>query len=141
MAKPLPSAEFDCQTCGLCCVAGHEQDAFCDLTEADLERFITNRGKRWIRRNVLFATAFDLLCQAIDGGRSVGAALRTKIRKVRAGPLKDYEICACFALRGSPLRKVSCSIYEDRPHACRIAVKPGDKVCKTIRRQTKALVS
>ena len=141
MAKRLPKAKPDCQTCGLCCLAGYEQDAFCDVTEADLKKLVATLGERWIKRNVLFASPFDMLCQAIDGRNGVDAAIKTKTLKVRSGALKGCEVCACTALRGVPLKKVSCAIYENRPHACRVAVKPGDRVCKAIRNQATAFTS
>ena len=125
----------DCMTCGLCCVATSDQEAFCDLDDADLERLSEAVGDSWIKRNIMFASTFDMIARRFDGGRhGADMAIKTKSLPIKSGPLKGCESCACVALKGVPMKKVSCSIYEDRPQACRVAVKPGDRTCLEIRR-------
>lgn len=119
-----------CRSCGACCVAPHDQDAFCDVTAADEERL----GRRFVRLNVLHSTPYDQLLRAMDGTRAVDGAIRTVWREQKAGPLKGYSGCACAALRGSVMSRVSCSVYERRPRACRVAVKPGDRTCREVRK-------
>jgi len=125
----------DCMACGLCCVATSTQEAFCDLDDADLETLADALGDRWIRRNVMFASTFDMLARRFDGGgQGADMAIKTKILPINSGPLKGCESCACVALKGVPMKKVSCSIYENRPRACQTAVNPGDRTCLEIRR-------
>jgi len=119
----------DCLTCGACCVSVFDQEAFADVTPSDCERL----GVRWVRRNVLFPSFFDMTLMAIDG-RGVFGAIQTKWRTQRAGPLKDCSVCSCTALRGSVMNRVSCRVYDKRPEVCRTAVKPGDRACKDIRK-------
>ena len=121
----------DCRTCGLCCVAPHDQDSFCDLDEEDEERI----GESWVRRNVMRYSTFErFLAAANTGQRLPPGAIRTRWKPVKAGPLKGHRACACVALRGSILRRVSCSIYGRRPKVCREAIAPGDHTCLDLRR-------
>ena len=129
---PVALEKPDCCTCGCCCVSTYDQESFCDVTEEDLSHFTP----AWIRRNVVGFSVFDMALAMLDNSPVAGCpgALRTKWTTQKAGPLKGLQACTCFALRGSLLSKVSCSIYENRPHACREAIKPGNKVCKQLRR-------
>lgn len=120
----------DCLTCGVCCVCPRDQEYYCDMTPEDMERL----DKKFIKSSVGFMSPFDMLVMAIDGHNIMGGAILTKWRTMRSGPFKSYEINTCKALRGSVMHKVSCSIYENRPEACREAVKPGDKACRDVRR-------
>ena len=126
MKREIP----DCRTCGVCCVCPQDQGYYCDLIPEDMDRL----SKKFLDDNVLFTSLFDMLAMAIDGNRVMGGAIRTKWRTMRSGPFKGYEMNTCAALRGSVMNKVSCSIYKNRPEACRIAVEPGDKSCKDTRR-------
>jgi len=119
-----------CLSCGACCVAPHEQDSFCDVTMEDAERL----GKKFVRLHVLGTSSLDLLTSIIDGRNTPPAAIKTRWLKARTGPFKGGQFNACAALRGSVMSRVHCSIYADRPHVCRVAVKPGDRVCRAIRR-------
>lgn len=123
------ASEVDCRSCGLCCVAPYDQEAFADLEADDFKRL----SRSWVRRNVLFAAPFDLLVQALEGARSVQAAVKTRWKKVKAGPLQGCQVCACVSLRGSPGNQVSCAIYDRRPRTCRESVNPGDRTCLQIR--------
>jgi Fe-S-cluster containining protein len=126
----------DCRKCGACCVAPYEQDTFCDVTPEDEERL----GKKFVRLNVLNSRAIDILAAAIDGANYPSAAIKTKWRESKVGTLKGYRFNTCIALRGSVMHKVSCDVYEDRPRACREAVKPGDRTCREIRRTFKSTI-
>jgi len=105
-------SEFDCRRCGACCISWEDQETYCDVLEADKRRL----SKSFVEKNI------------IDG------AIRTKWKQIRSGPLRGFEMNSCAALRGSVMHRVCCSIYENRPKTCRVAVKPGDRVCKEIRR-------
>ena len=123
----------DCRQCGLCCIATSDQEAFCDLTDEDLKKLQAALGDRWVGHNVFFASSFDRLVAVLDGGKHPDAALRTKLRVLKTGPLKGCEICACAMLKGTPMKSVSCSIYDNRPRTCRVSVKPGNRDCLKIR--------
>ncbi len=124
----------DCLTCGLCCIAPYDQDVFADVDDQSLERLLIQKGERWALKNIMLASPFDRLCDAIDGGRSPGAAIKTHWKPVKTGPMRGCRVCACVALRGDPAHKVSCSIYEHRPESCRKAIQPGDNSCLAIRK-------
>lgn len=119
-----------CRSCGLCCIAVHDQPAFCDVTAEDLKQF----SRQWTRSNVMFPHVFDQLVAGIEGFHLPDAAIKTKWQKTNRGKFKGFEMCRCVALRGNPGHAVKCSIYEKRPEVCRDAVKPGDKTCREIRR-------
>ncbi len=100
------------------------------MIEADLDRLSAG----FIRKNVKFTTPFQGLLAAISHRREVTATISTKWAAIRTGPLKDYEMNYCAALRGSVMSRVRCTIYANRPAVCRSAVKPGDRNCKDVRR-------
>jgi|PlaIllAssembly_1097288.scaffolds.fasta_scaffold00167_4 Fe-S-cluster containining protein len=121
---------FDCRACGACCVCPQDQIEYCDLIETDLE--LLSDG--FIKKNVRFTTPFQGLLDTLNHRREVTATISTKWVMIRTGPLKDYEMNYCAALRGSVMNRVRCSIYANRPVVCRSAVEPGDRNCKEIRR-------
>lgn len=125
-----------CRSCGICCVSLTESEVYCDVTVEDMKRL----SKGFVRKNVVRPRLFDRLAHAIDGNYIPDGALKTVWNEQKAGPLKGVEVCACVALRGSVMHKVSCSIYEQRPRACRIAVVPGDKACRQVREQFQRLL-
>lgn len=131
----MPREIPDCRECGLCCVSPHDQECFCDLLEEDEKRL----GSRTLRGKVVYPTFFDQLAHEIDG-RHIPAAIKTRWVEQKAGPLKGISTCSCVFLQGSLLKKVSCQVYEKRPRACRVAVKPGDRTCKTLRKMTRDLL-
>ncbi len=100
-----------CQSCGLCCVSPYDQPAYVDVTPRDEERL----GKRFVRLHV------------IDG------SIATEWRDVKRGPYKGYRMNRCIALRGEVGFGVKCSVYENRPAICRVALVPGDEACRSIR--------
>ena len=122
MAKEVITSET-CRSCGACCIAPYNQPSFCDVEEKDLKRL----GRRVVRLHVLQPTVFE---QLVGDSR---AALRTRWTKVAAGPLAGWQLNQCVMLRGSPMQRVGCRIYEKRPGVCRSAVKPGDRACREIR--------
>lgn len=120
----------DCRTCGVCCISVADADIWAEITFEDAKRL----GSAWCKRNVLGNDELNLLCCAFSGRPSYYGGIRTRWRKVRGGPLKGIEICACVALKGDPLRKVRCDVYEKRPTVCRKALQPGEKQCLQARR-------
>ena len=117
--------KYDCMKCGLCCCSLQDQDAFCDLTEVDLRKF----SRQWITVNVQLSSLFEMLVQ-----EQPQAAIKVKWSNTKRGPLKGADVLQCVALRGNVMNNVRCSIYENRPRVCRIAVNPGDRLCRNIRR-------
>lgn len=118
---------IDCLTCGACCIGLYGQEGFCDISEADLTRL-----PKAFLRHVRYFSSFDLLVHSQALQDTIGA-IRTKWRKQHAGPCKDFELCTCYALKGSVLHSVRCTIYEVRPLCCCDAVQPGSKTCQNIR--------
>jgi Fe-S-cluster containining protein len=118
--------EFNCVECGACCWSIQEQASFCDLTEAECDRFTP----QFLSKNVEFFSIFDrfVSCQKLPA-----AALRTKWLLNKSGPFKGVETLVCCQLDGSILQKVRCKIYEKRPGTCKRSVKPGDRTCRQIR--------
>lgn len=117
----------NCQACGLCCVSPYDnQDSFADVTVEDCERL----GVKWVKRNVVFPPLFDQLAFGHT------PAIKTRWLRQRSGPLKGESALACVALRGILLKKVRCSVYEQRPTCCREAIKPGTSVCLDLRRES-----
>lgn len=126
----MPKKEkLDCRDCGVCCISVFDQTSFCNVEVDDLERM----GVRLVRKHVEFPAPIDMLASLLDS-RPAPPAIKTKWRKVRTGPLKDCDVCACVFLRGSPLHRVSCRIYPKRPAVCRKAVKPNTRICHRIRK-------
>lgn len=125
-ARTTKKMKIDCRTCGACCWSVVDQTNFCDLTDAEVRRFSPQFRAANVEHN-------SLLHVLVSQGRVPEAALRTKWRKMRSGPLKGAEVLVCCMLRGSVLRHVRCAIYETRPFVCRRAVKPGDKTCLLVR--------
>jgi len=101
----------DCQKCGACCWSRFDHETYCDVVDEDRARLGS-----WGKRNI------------------IGGAIKTKVRTMRAGPLKGYDVLICAGLRGDILHRVSCAVYERRPRVCRIAVKPGSRNCMMQRR-------
>jgi Fe-S-cluster containining protein len=118
-----------CRTCGICCVSLTESDVYCDVTVEDMKRL----SKGFVQQFVVRTRLVDRLGHALDGNGVPDGAIKTSWTKQKTGPLKGIEVCACSALRGSVMSRVSCSVYEDRPRVCRVAVVPGDKACRQAR--------
>lgn len=116
-----------CTSCGVCCVAPSQQDVFADVDERDIVRL----GKK-ARSLVRAQNPFDIT-NLLDGEHQPYAAIATRWRRMRAGPLRGWSINGCAALQGDLLHKCACSVYENRPRVCRTAVRPGDRTCRELR--------
>lgn len=120
-----------CTKCGLCCIALQDQKSFCDLTSTDLDKLPAKSR----RCDVCYFTSLDVFLNTLRGGTQAVGAIKTKYRKVKSGPLKDFTICACVFLQGNPLQSTKCAIYKNRPRTCHTAVKRGDETCKFLRQK------
>lgn len=116
-----------CTECGLCCISWQWQDVYCNIREEDVAK-IPKRHRGQIK----YMGAFDHLCSVIDGGFACPAAIKTRTVKPRTGPLKEIELCACALLRGTPLKKVWCAVYEQRPSTCHEAMRQGEPACRSL---------
>lgn len=103
---------LDCRSCGLCCVSPYAANTYVDVTPRDEEKL----GKKFVRLHV------------IDGSIAVEEVV------TKRGPLMGVRMNRCAALRGSVGFAVHCSVYENRPAICRVALMPGDEACLDIRR-------
>lgn len=127
----VPKGKPNCLTCGICCVSVHEDNPiWAEVLLDDCRRL----GPSWCKRNVLGYSTMSLLTRVLDHRPAFMGGIKTKWRKVEAGPFKGVEVCACVALKGSIMHKVSCSVYKQRPKVCRNALKPGEKQCLEARR-------
>jgi Fe-S-cluster containining protein len=102
---------FDCQTCGACCCNTDENRAeeYVDYVEVK-PRMPLSRHPSLLRR----------LTVVNDKGE--------RHMKLRGAEQR------CVALEGTLGKRVSCTIYDLRPAACR-TVKPGSKECLRDRRE------
>ncbi len=129
MARRETITAKTCLSCGACCVAPNDTDAYCDVTHEDAERL----GKRFVRLHVLQSRPVDYLASYLDGHQMPPGAIRTKWRKQTRGPHRGYKMLTCAMLTGNVGHRVSCRIYEKRPDVCHRAVKPGDRACREVR--------
>ncbi|HKQ71363.1 MAG TPA: YkgJ family cysteine cluster protein [Polyangiaceae bacterium] len=104
------SGELDCTRCGACCANPDENRA---------ERFVDYVEVR--RSEPLLAK--PKLAQRFVVYNAEGVA-----------HLRLDESGKCLALRGKIGRRVSCTIYEDRPLGCR-KVEAGSERCLAYRRE------
>lgn len=117
----------DCRTCGLCCIALQDTEIWAEVTMADAVRL----GSPWCKKHIIGFSLLSMVCRA--PGASLGG-IETVWREVKAGPMKGVRVCVCVALRGSPLHRCSCRVYDKRPEVCRKALNPGEKQCLEARR-------
>jgi Fe-S-cluster containining protein len=118
-----------CLTCGLCCIPlNPQQDAFCDVDEKDIKRL---RGKA--RGRVVYPSMFESALSMIDG-RGSHRALKTRLTKQTKGLFVGYFISRCTFLSGNLGHKVRCLVYKDRPRTCHIAMVPGNRNCRALRK-------
>jgi Fe-S-cluster containining protein len=101
--------EYDCQRCGLCCVADYDYGYYVDLTDDDLARL-----SPYYRRT-----------HVVGEDTKNFPALATLTR--------DDGAVLCVAFRGREMVSCRCTIYDTRPQICR-NFKPGSKTCQDIRR-------
>lgn len=109
----------DSLTCGACCVSLENDQAFCNVDEEDQKRL----DRRFLAKH-LRTVYFPMEGTAEE-------ALAVKDIKAKTGPLKGIHMNVCVALRGSPMSRVSCSIYSKCPKVCD-SIKAGDKTCLRI---------
>lgn len=122
--KVVKITKSDCVKCGLCCMAG----LVVTLTEEDEKRL----GARRVRLHVIVPRPLDAFAAILDG-RVAQPELANRQLSVRSGPLRDGSYEACVFLRGAPLKSTRCSIYKDRPSACR-DFEPGSAMCRVTRK-------
>jgi Fe-S-cluster containining protein len=110
----MKKSEIDCRKCGACCSPqtwgcsmSEQKDGYVQLLDFDLEVM----SEEYVRKHV-------------KKSRKHGLQLACK---------KNHNGCVCVALRGTVGKRVSCSIYERRPHACRIFEKGGPACLETLR--------
>ena len=107
-------ADLDCRACGACCAAPYASDeTYVALEPPDVERL---RAVERRRHRALVV---------IDDDATYGT-LRT--RETADGTM-------CVLLRGRIGARVRCSVYDDRPRACRVFAR-GSDACLTARRET-----
>lgn len=114
----MPDAVYDCQTCGACCAAAPAMTGYVRLHDIDLER---------LRR-----TDLPILRQEDQWSDWTEEVYRLGTKVDAAG----QRVCAGFA--GEVGGVCSCSVYEQRPQACRY-LEPGTFACREARRQAKIL--
>lgn len=115
---PTTTEALDCVRCGACCIADNEDEDYVHLYDEDVER-LTERERRLLVVKPRERSGGDWI---------VFQAIRTSYD--RRGN------CRCKALRGTIGRKVSCSIYERRPLACR-RFEVGNRVCLIAREENR----
>ena len=102
---------FDCQACGACC---------CNTNENRAERYVDYvevTGRAALRRHPALIRKLTVLND--KGERHM---------RLRGADQR------CVALQGRLGQRVSCTIYELRPAACR-TVQPGSRECRRDRRE------
>ena len=105
----MPSvSRYDCVRCGACCCNTPENRAegFIDYVEIDARAPLLQRPEL-ARRHVVYNE---------DG----------------VPHLRVHPDGRCLALRGRLGQQVRCTIYSDRPHACR-KVEAGSALCRRYR--------
>jgi Fe-S-cluster containining protein len=101
--------DLDCQTCGACCVNPRESDTYLLLDRADVRR---------LRRHRLPVVR----AEEAEGLAELGTKTNAQ------------GLCVCVALRGRVGRRCACTVYRDRPHACR-EFRAGSAECLRARRE------
>ena len=109
----IMNREFDCQTCGACCASPYTGDAYVALDDGEAKR-LTLRGLP-----VIFQQ------QGGDPPEFL-PKLGTKL------DAHATKVCAAFG--GSVRSSCFCSIYEERPNACR-QFDVGGNACREARRR------
>jgi Fe-S-cluster containining protein len=108
LAAPALGAEdpsrWDCQACGACC--------------HNLDSNLASGVRYWVE-----IAATDKILTRQDLMRKLVTHDRNRVPHLRMN-----HDGTCEALRGTIGKKVSCSIYHQRPSPCR-RVMPGDETC------------
>jgi Fe-S-cluster containining protein len=120
-------SDFDCTKCGACCLyPGDDDPDFPDMA-SEYARVSSYDLQRRLRP------------ASLDG--LVNIRKRTKTSKLtmpefgfmKTKSFGDFGM-GCTALRGTPGRRTSCGIYEQRPTVCR-KFKPGSDACLEARQE------
>lgn len=98
--------EFDCLSCGACCVSDFEALDYVHLFEPEVDRLVA-KGKG------------HLVYEEKTYGEPM-YSMRTRS--------DSCGNCRCVALEGTIGEKVACTIYDIRPEICR-KFKPGSTCC------------
>jgi Fe-S-cluster containining protein len=120
--RRLPQAvDYDCQSCGACCVPTYDVESYVHLLQEDVDR-LDAAGQ-----------LEDLAVQTNRYGpiryEDPHWALLTK---TQTQPEAEYTVCK--ALSGPVGKDCSCSIYDSRPKAC-IDFQPGSLYCQAAREE------
>ena len=108
------SDDFDCRTCGACCVADYDDVGYVHVNEEDFDRLTEKEQRRLVHE------------EASEERLLVFRTLKTASDKCGN--------CRCAALRGTVGLRVSCTIYERRPQAC-VRFAAGSMQCLEARKQ------
>ena len=102
--------EFDCQTCGACCVSPYTGDAYVALNDSEATR--------------LASAQLPVVLQRQGGDPPVFLP--------KLGTTLSANAIVCVAFGGAAGSTCSCGIYEERPNACR-QFEAGGKACRETR--------
>jgi len=103
----------DCRSCGACCVGSMDDGhGWADCTEEDVVRMTRSARARLVP--IRYGFTFNPAILATP------TKMTPEFGKV------------CSFLRGTPGKRVSCSIYETRPTVC-AKYKPGGEGCRQAR--------
>jgi len=106
--------EFDCVTCGACCVSTWDSETYVYVGDDDV-------------RQLRLAYDEDEVARIVGGlDDPMEQGLKTKVN--------CQGHVTCIVLDGKVGERCSCSIYEHRPETC-IDFKPGGDCCKLAREE------
>lgn len=119
----------DCRECGACCLATIGlPDGTCDVEEDEIAQLPAE-----LQKQLIYPEPYELMARTLSGRKSFYAVIPVKVSTAKSGPLKGIDCSTCVCLEGSVMDRVSCSIYEQRPKSCRVALMPGDPTCRKTR--------
>jgi Fe-S-cluster containining protein len=101
------SEEYDCQACGACCSTSPGELDYVLVRHGELDELLEHVPDYYVRTDQ-------------DG-----------IHALRTCPT-DQGLTTCVALEGEVGEEVSCTIYENRPRACR-NFQAGSMACEMAR--------
>jgi hypothetical protein len=104
---------YDCETCGACCASPWDHEGYVRLNDDDLQR--------------LGALNLPIILQPQQGD-DAGAV----IPRLGTAISEGRRVCEAFA--GCIGVRCGCSIYSDRPQACR-QLAPAGPFCKAARQR------
>ena len=104
--------DYDCVTCGACCVSDFNAPDYVHLTDFDLDQLTRVDHQTYVYQERTYGKPLMSMKTSQDGCGN----------------------CRCRALQGEVGEKVSCRIYERRPTVCR-NFTPGSMECDAARKQ------